>query len=62
MVIWNPLNCANNLTRATKPVEQRAQAEYKSPQEALASPFGGQGIPPGIPSLQSPNKDSGLAS
>ena len=30
--------------------------------EALASPFGGQVIPPGIPSLQSPNKDSRLAS
>jgi GH15 family glucan-1,4-alpha-glucosidase len=27
------VNCAYNLTRATKPVEQRAQAEYTSPQE-----------------------------
>ena len=30
------VNCAYNLTRATKPVEQRAQAEYTSPQEAPA--------------------------
>jgi hypothetical protein len=30
------VNSAYNLTRATKPVEQRAQAEYVSPQEAPA--------------------------
>jgi len=30
------VNSAYNLTRATKPVEQRAQAEYASPQEAAA--------------------------
>ncbi len=30
------VNCAYNLTRATKPIEQRAQAEYTPPQELPA--------------------------
>ena len=30
------VNTAYNLTRVEKPVEQRAQPEYKSPEEAAA--------------------------
>jgi len=30
------VNCAYNLTRVSKPVEQRAQAEYTPPEEATA--------------------------
>ncbi len=49
------ISCALTLSAASSCLAAPANA-------ALASPFGGQVIPPGIPSLQSPNKDSRLAS